>query len=245
MTRDTSASLPAVVEDPVSRQRWMAEAAAVGVIFRGAKVIRSGARFITMTCSDPERGKAFLCNETVDGELVYLVVETPSGNWGMDLRTIYLEALPPSAVPPDETDSIGSISGVVDLGDTLVAAAKDATDNFTVLVTCGRCGGEWLDGVRYQDVTVVRCPSCSATNRVDSSDIVVDLQSGFAQFRVSVPMRSSRGLLPPPGRLPPEAATLDTPGDEAAAGPSAPPPPPAPPARVGPTQRLRAWLRGS
>jgi hypothetical protein len=35
-------------------------------------------------------------------------------------------------------------------------------------VICGKCGGEWQDGLRYQAVTVVRRPYCQTKNSVSS-----------------------------------------------------------------------------
>jgi len=46
------------------------------------------------------------------------------------------------------------------------------SDNFLAEIRCGRCGHEWIDGIRYSDVTRVRCPDCRAFNRVDSGSLV-------------------------------------------------------------------------
>jgi len=169
-----------------------------GLTFVGVKRVAGKATFVTLRGVDPEAAKAFLCHQTVDQELCYLAVETPGGTWGVDVRTIYLESLRPCAVAPRDADCAGTITAVVDGGDTLLQAARGDSDNFVVMVACGRCGREWLDGVAYRDLTVLRCPVCATTNRVDSYGITVTPQPFGATFDLTVPLRSSRQLLPPP-----------------------------------------------
>jgi hypothetical protein len=43
------------------------------------------------------------------------------------------------------------------------------SDNFVTLVECGKCGHQWRDGLAYQQVTVVRCPTCRTYSRVDTT----------------------------------------------------------------------------
>jgi len=176
--------------------------AGAGLTFVGVKRADNKATFVTLRGPDAEIAKAFLCRQTVDQELCYLVIETPGGTWGLDIRTIYLESLKLCPIAPRDADCAGTISAVVDGGDTLLQAARGASDNFVVMVTCGRCGNEWLDGVTYRDLTVLRCPGCAATNRVDSFDIVVTPKPFGATFDLNVPLRSSRRLLPPPATRP-------------------------------------------
>ena len=50
-----------------------------------------------------------------------------------------------------------------------VAISDPEVDNVIATVSCGRCGHQWQDGMRYKDRSVVRCPRCRAYNRVDTS----------------------------------------------------------------------------
>ncbi len=47
-------------------------------------------------------------------------------------------------------------------------AARGISDNFVVKIKCGKCEHEWFDGVRYKNLTAVRCPNCKTINKVDS-----------------------------------------------------------------------------
>lgn len=120
--------------------------------------------------SDAESAKAFLLAKSVTQPLYYIVVETSDGVWGADKEGLYLENLRPwqTDVGSAETEvasaNVHSMSG-------LAMAARGITDNFISLVGCGACGKEWRDGVRYQNVTVVRCPDCGKKNKVDTSNI--------------------------------------------------------------------------
>ncbi|MGH2740159.1 MAG: hypothetical protein ACRDH6_06730 [Actinomycetota bacterium] len=119
---------------------------------------------------DAESAKAFLLTKNVSQPLYYVVVETGDGVWGADKEGLYLENLRPwqtdvgSAEVEVASANVNSMSG-------LAMAARGITDNFISLVSCGSCGREWHDGVRYQNVTVVRCPDCGKTNSVDTSNI--------------------------------------------------------------------------
>jgi len=53
----------------------------------------------------------------------------------------------------------------------LQAVARGMADNMIAKVQCGSCEHEWMDAVRYQNVTVVRCPKCKMLNKVDSGNI--------------------------------------------------------------------------
>lgn len=119
---------------------------------------------------DPESAKAFLLAKSVTQPLYYIVVETSDGVWGADKEGLYLENLRSwqtdvgSAEVEVASANVHSVSG-------LAMAARGITDNFISLVSCGACGKEWHDGVRYQDVTVVTCPECGKRNSVDTNNI--------------------------------------------------------------------------
>lgn len=132
-----------------------------------------GNTYRTFRGNDAEKAKVFLRNEPVDAEFLYLVVETPDGTWGVDINGIYLEKLRPWQLRTDEADCAGTITALIDGFHNLGLAARGTSDNYVVEVACGKCSGEWLDAVRYRDLTLVRCPGCAAANLVDSSNIKV------------------------------------------------------------------------
>lgn len=134
---------------------------------------RDGNTYIVYRGADPEAAKRFLRAEPVPHDRWYVVVETPDGVWGTDSTSLYLEALRPWQHGTAEPDATGSITALIDGTSNLVMASRGVVDNYLVQVACGRCFHEWIDGVRYQDLTLVRCPACSALNRVDSSGIGV------------------------------------------------------------------------
>ncbi|KAB8170868.1 hypothetical protein FH609_001970 [Streptomyces sp. 3MP-14] len=105
----------------------------------------------------------------MDRERYYLVVETPDGNWGLDIEGLFLEGLRPWQKDTANADCRGLVTGVVDNAQTLRAAAKGSCDDWLTRLTRGRCEHHWIDGVRYRDLTVVRCPACRARDLVDSS----------------------------------------------------------------------------
>jgi len=124
---------------------------------------------------DAESARAFLLTKRVDKKLYYIVVETPEGNWGMDVQGLYLERLLPWQTNVGSAECDGHIIPMSWSHFGLEMAARKFNDNFVVKVQCGKCEYQWLDGIRYQNNTVVRCPTCKALNKVDSSNIQVFL----------------------------------------------------------------------
>lgn len=124
---------------------------------------------------DAESAREFLMTKRVDKPLYYIVVETPEGNWGMDVKGLYLERLLPWQMNIRSAECEGHIIPMSHTTFGLQMAAKGFNDNFIVKVQCGKCEHQWLDGVRYQKITVVRCPKCRALNKIDSSNIIVFL----------------------------------------------------------------------
>ena len=127
--------------------------------------------------TDAESARNFLLTKQVRKKLYYIVVETPEGNWGMDVQGLYLERL----LPWQYQTNIGFIEcegTVIPMSYSMFSlemAAKGFNNNFISKVQCGKCGHQWLDGVRYQNITAVRCPKCKTLNKVDSSNIKVVL----------------------------------------------------------------------
>ncbi|HEY2694258.1 MAG TPA: hypothetical protein VGJ45_02240 [Pseudonocardiaceae bacterium] len=160
--------------DQAAMQSWQRKVAQAGLTVRGVEY-NGQASYLTLAGSDAEQAKSFLRDEYVDRELYYIVVETPDGVWGLDIEGLYLEQLRPWQLDIGSAECgvpAGSIAGnpkSVDL------AAQGRVDNFLVWVGCGRCEHRWADGVRYQNRTLTRCPSCGTTNLVDSSNVQVYL----------------------------------------------------------------------
>ena len=116
-----------------------------------------------VSSSNRVRPKAFLMTRKVDRKLYYVEVDTPEGYWGTDIEGLYLLEL-----LPWQTDlSLATCEGETCQWPTMVAlqaAASGVNDNLIIRVRCGECGHEWMDGLRYQDTTVVRCPKCKTYN---------------------------------------------------------------------------------
>lgn len=111
--------------------------------------------------------KAFLSKKNLSGSDAHIIVETPEGNWCVDSEGIYLEKLLPFQLSLEQAQCRGQIKFPPSpLG--LKLAAMGFSDNFTAHVKCGKCGHIWLDGLRYKNRTLVKCPQCQALNEVDS-----------------------------------------------------------------------------
>lgn len=123
--------------------------------------------------TDAESAKDFLLTKRVDKKQYYILVETPEGNWGMDIKGLYLEHLLPWQTNISSAKCTGTIILMSHSNFGLNSAARGFNDNFIVKVQCGKCEHQWSDGVRYQNITVVRCPKCKTLNKVDSGNIKV------------------------------------------------------------------------
>jgi hypothetical protein len=156
---------------------WEQRLAEAGLTLVGVESKGTGT-YVTLSGPDPEKAKAFLRNEPIEDELYYVVVQTPDGNWGVDINGIYLEGLRPWQLDVDGADHEGVIVTLIDGVHGLTTAAQGILDNYIVEVRCGGCAHEWVDGVRYANVTLVCCPSCEATNRVDSSGYTASFHLG-------------------------------------------------------------------
>jgi hypothetical protein len=122
--------------------------------------------------ADPEAAKAWLLTKKVEKPLYYIQVRTDRGTWGMDKDGLYLTSLLPWQTELSRAGAKGRIVGTVNmLG--LAMAAKGIVDNFVIEVRCGKsdCESVWLDALRYQNKTIVRCPKCATYNEIDSGNI--------------------------------------------------------------------------
>jgi tetratricopeptide (TPR) repeat protein len=118
-------------------------------------------------CADPTVAKDFLEARDVDRPNYYVDVDTPDGIWGKDLDSLYQSRLPDWKTDLSLVECAGSATGLGDV-DGIQYCVKGISNNFTAYVECGRCDHRWLDALRYQDITVVRCPSCGIYNKIDS-----------------------------------------------------------------------------
>jgi hypothetical protein len=148
-------------------EHWLGRVTDAGLRFVEIKQTDQ-AVYQTLACDDPEIAKRFLMNERVDRALYYIIVDTPDGNWGLDVKGLFLEKLRPWQTDTANADCRGMITGAVDGMQSIRAAALGHADNWVTMVTCGRCDHVWVDGVRYCARTLVRCPNCQARNVIDS-----------------------------------------------------------------------------
>ena len=138
-----------------------------------------GVQFVNMTISPDGTyeiyqaptaadARCFLERKVILQKYTFIVVETPEGKWGKDIDGLYLEKLLPIQLNITEAQYDGSIIGIPSIL-SFGMAAKGVTDNFLVNAKCGNCSHCWMDGIRYRNKTLVRCPECKSLNLVDSS----------------------------------------------------------------------------
>lgn len=131
---------------------------------------KGGSTYEVYKGSDAKSAKAFLATIRVDKPRHYVIVETSEGNWGIDVKGIFLERLLPWQRDVGAAQCSGHLARMPDMFGVQMAA-KGINDNFVSTVKCGKCEHEWIDAVRYQQTTVVRCPECRVLNGVDTSNI--------------------------------------------------------------------------
>jgi phage FluMu protein Com len=142
-------------------------------VFQKKDIRGDGTVYEIYSVQDLESAKQFLSRQKVTKPIDYIIVETPNGSWGLDINGIYLEQLLPWQMNISSYDTDGKLIPMSwnELG--LKHAAMGISDNFTLQVTCGKCNSKWLDGVRYQNDTIVQCPQCKAKNRINTKNISV------------------------------------------------------------------------
>jgi HEAT repeat protein len=123
--------------------------------------------------SDAESARAFLRQldsvTRIDDEDQYVTVETSEGVWGRDREGLFLVRLLPWQTDLSRAQCDGQITVKPTPASVRNALDDHEMDNVIATVTCGRCGHEWQDGIRYRDLTVVRCPRCRTMNRIDAT----------------------------------------------------------------------------
>lgn len=124
--------------------------------------------------TNAESAKAFLMTKRVDKPMYYVLVDTPEGNWGMDVHGLYLERLLPWQTNIGSAECEGNMHMMPDMYGVEMTA-KGFNTNYIAKIHCGKCEHDWLDGVRYDNLTVVRCPNCKALNKVDSGNVKIFL----------------------------------------------------------------------
>jgi|GEM_PF-4520094 len=138
------------------------------------KYTTGGSTYEVYECDDVEEAIEFLRTKSVERERYYVLVETPVGNWGMDIKGLYKERLLPWQTDISSAEVEGVAISMADLF-ALQMAARGLNDNFVVGVRCGNCDHQWVEGLRYQNWTVVQCPKCQKRNKISSDNYVVVL----------------------------------------------------------------------
>jgi hypothetical protein len=126
--------------------------------------------YVSYACSDPSVAKEFLRSTDVDRPMYYLQVDTPDGTWGKDIDGLYQPGLPAWKTDLSLADCDGAAVGIPDRRG-FEYCVKGMSDNFVDEVRCGRCEHRWLDALRHGALSVVRCPSCGAYNRINTDHI--------------------------------------------------------------------------
>ncbi len=129
-----------------------------------------GATYEIYAADHAEAAKGFLLSRQIDRENYYVMVETPEGTWGLDRLGLYLERLLPFQADLSAAGHDGRTCSMPDSAG-LVMAANGINESFVIKVECGKCQHQWMDAVRYQNVTIVRCPACKALSRIDTANI--------------------------------------------------------------------------
>lgn len=136
------------------------------------KLTRGNKTYELYTWDDPEQSRQWLLKKKVTEPLYYIQVKTEQGVWGIDKEGLFLTNLLPwqtnLALAKHEGEIVGTPNAF-----NLGMAVQDVADNFVIEVQCGNedCGYRWMDGIRYQGKTVVRCPECRDCSLIDSSHI--------------------------------------------------------------------------
>lgn len=152
---------PAAPTDRVRFVRKYTEPTAVGPAFH----------YEMYRAAKAETAREFLRQKSVTEPYYYIVCETEEGNWGLDNEGLYLERLLPWQQDTSRYDCDGRTTGLTWSSLALSEAAQGRKDNFVMRITCGHCAVEWYDGVRYNNVTICKCPQCGSRNRVDTTNI--------------------------------------------------------------------------
>jgi hypothetical protein len=126
--------------------------------------IQRGYTYKIYKSSSAESAKEFLSSQKVDKKDYYIIVETHEGNWGIDVEGLFLEKLLPWQTNLSLAACEGNSIPISSFG--IEAAARSINDNFIAMIKCGNCGTEWKDGIRFNDVTIVKCPSCKIFNEI-------------------------------------------------------------------------------
>lgn len=131
-----------------------------------------GAIYEIYQANDAETAKTFLLQKNVTQDTYYIIVETPEGAWGIDKFGLYLERLMSFQKDVKDAGCDGQICNLDFINNRgFEMAANGLNESFVIKARCGRCQREWLEAVRYEDLTAVRCPSCKTINRIDTRNI--------------------------------------------------------------------------
>ncbi len=134
---------------------------------------RGVATYQVYRCENAEVAKNWLLSQKISAPNYHLFVQTNDGSWGIDIKGLYLEQIRPfqlnaAASCAGEFDSIDSQFG-------FEMHCRGITDNFIANIGCGQCKLKWKDGVRVSKATVVKCPKCDTLNKIDLTNLTVDI----------------------------------------------------------------------
>jgi hypothetical protein len=136
------------------------------------KLTQDNKTYELYTWDDPEKSRQWLLTKKVTDPLYYIQVKTEQGVWGIDKEGLFLTDLLPWQTNLALAKYEGEIVGMPNTFN-LGMAAEGVADNFVIELTCGNpdCDYRWMDGIRYQNKTIVRCPECRGYNLIDSRQI--------------------------------------------------------------------------
>jgi hypothetical protein len=136
------------------------------------KVTQDNKTYELFTWGDPESSRQWLLTKKVVEPFYYIQVKTDQGVWGIDKEGLFLTNLLPWQTNLALAKHQGEITGLPNAFN-LSMAVEGIADNFVIEVQCGKkdCAYRWMDGIRYQDKTIVRCPKCKEYTLIDSSPI--------------------------------------------------------------------------
>lgn len=143
-----------------------------GITARGTRTKTEPGRvqtYIEYAGLDAESAKKFLQSQPRPPHDTCLVVETPQGVWGWDENGLYLEHLLSWQLDTDSANIEGTSNPMSASKNSALYAKHGTMDNFVIEVKCGACEHLWLDGIRYEGETVVRCPKCRELNKVKNT----------------------------------------------------------------------------
>lgn len=123
-----------------------------------------------------EIAKQWLLSKKIKKPNYHFFILTPDGNWGLDIKGLYLEALRSYQLDIASADCVGKFLRCPSEF-SFEIHIQGTTDNFIGEIGCGECNHKWLDGVRVSKITVVQCPNCMKKNKIDLTHLTASVRS--------------------------------------------------------------------